>query len=61
MYDQARIVVPDGRAHIVPLLEQPARGSDLAALGVREGAWIVADFRSTDNPNAPYDVWVQRL
>jgi hypothetical protein len=58
MQTQARILFPDGRAHIVPLLSQPRSGEKLAALGVQEGAWIVADFRTTDNPDAPYDVWV---
>jgi hypothetical protein len=45
-------------AGAVPLLKEPTRGGELSALGVRQGAWVVADFRTTDNPDVPYDVWV---
>jgi hypothetical protein len=33
---QARIWFPDGRTHVVPLLEEPKRGAELRALGVRQ-------------------------
>jgi hypothetical protein len=56
---QARIWFPDGRAHVVPLLEQPKHGLELRALGVRPNAWIVADVRTSENGDLLYDVWVE--
>ncbi len=57
---QVRVWFPDGRTHIVPLLERPRHGVELSALGVRRNAWVVADVRAGHNGDVLFDVWVER-
>lgn len=57
---QVRVWYPDGRAHIVPLLETPKRGAELNALGVRPKRWVVGDVRAGHNGDVLFDVWVER-
>jgi hypothetical protein len=57
---QGRVWFPDGRTHIVPLLERPKHGVELSALGIRLKAWLVADVRAGDNGDVLFDVWVEK-
>lgn len=57
--DRARVWFPDGRTYVVPLRAEPKHGHKLVALGVREGAWVVSDVRSSSDPDVAYDVWVE--
>jgi hypothetical protein len=56
---QARVWLPDGRTRVVPLLEQPKRGSKLAALGTVKGAWVVVDLRASGDAGLLYDIWIE--
>ncbi len=56
---QARVWLPDGRTRIVPLVEQPKRGSKLSALGIVKDAWVVVDLRVSNDIDLLYDVWVE--
>jgi hypothetical protein len=53
--------LPDGRTRVVPLLEEPKRGSVLTALGIARDAWVVVDLRRSEDADVLYDVWVEPL